>query len=122
MYLSVIPTNKDKMKSFILIICLGLVFISCKKTGTGVAPYQSQGVITGYDPRMCPMCGGLFITIKNDTTKNAPSRYDINQSLQQLGINPNATFPINVSLNWKRDTSALGAFGYIIVTKIKVDN
>ena len=110
------------MKTLIFIVCMGMFFISCKKTGTGVAPYQSRGVITGYDPRTCAECGGLFITIKNDTTKNAPPRYDINESLQQLGINPNATFPINVSLDWKHDTTALGGFGYIIVTKIKVDN
>jgi hypothetical protein len=108
------------MKALILIICLGLIVIACKKNG--VTPYQSQGVITGYDLRTCAQCGGLFITIKNDTTKNAPPRYDIDESLQQLGINPNAKFPINVSLNWRRDTTALGRYGYIIVSKIKVIN
>lgn len=112
------------MKTFIFIVCLGVIFISCKKAGTtsGVSPYQSQGVITGYDPRTCAECGGLFITIKNDTTKNASPRYDINASLQQLGINPNTKFPINVDLNWMHDTTTLGSFGYIIVTKIKVIN
>jgi hypothetical protein len=108
------------MKTFILIVCLGLIFISCKKNN--VAPYSSQGVITGYDPRTCAECGGLFITIKNDTTKNARPRYNINADLQQLGINPSAKFPINVSLNWKHDTTALGSFGYIIVSQIKVIN
>ena len=50
------------MKTFNFIDCLGLMFISCKKTGTttGVSPYQSQGVITGYDPRTCAECGGLL--------------------------------------------------------------
>jgi hypothetical protein len=117
-YSIVIPI-KDKMKTAILISCLGLVFISCKKSN--VSPYQSQGVITGYDGRTCAECGGLFITIKNDTTKNPLPRYDINESLQQLGINPNTPFPINVSLNWRRDTASLGAYGYIIVSKIKVN-
>jgi len=108
------------MKPAITILCLGLIFISCKKSS--VSHYQSQGIITGYDLRTCAECGGLFITIKNDTTKNAPPHYDINESLQQLGINPNAKFPINVSLNWMHDTTALGRYGYIIVTKIKVIN
>jgi hypothetical protein len=108
------------MKALILILCLALIVISCKKSN--VSPYQSQGVITGYDMRMCPECGGLFITIKNDTTKNAPPKYDINESLQQLGINPNTKFPINVSLNWRHDTTSLGTYGYIIVTQIKVIN
>lgn len=108
------------MKTLFFIVCLGVIFISCKKTG--VSPYQSQGVITGYDPRTCAQCGGLFIIIKNDTTKNAPPHYDINETLQQLGIDPNAKFPINVSLNWMHDTTSLGRYGYIIVTKIKVNN
>ncbi|SDS06803.1 hypothetical protein SAMN05216490_0478 [Mucilaginibacter mallensis] len=108
------------MKAFILIVCLGLITISCKKNS--VSPYKSQGVITGYDLRTCAECGGLFITIKNDTTKNAPSHYDINEDLQQLGINPNTKFPINVSLNWMHDTTSLGKYGYILVSQIKVIN
>ena len=80
-----------------------------------------MGTLTGYDPRECPFCGGLYITIKNDTTKNAPAFYDINSDLQQLGINPNAKFPINVTLDWKRDTSIHGG-NYIIVSRIKVIN
>ena len=111
------------MKKFMLIVCIGLIFISCKKNGAApYGPNQSQGVITGYDLRTCAECGGLFITIKNDTTKNAPPRYDINESLQQLGIDPNTKFPINVSLNWMHDTTALGRYGYIIVSQIKVIN
>jgi hypothetical protein len=66
------------------------------------------------------MCGGLEITIKNDTTKNPPPFYEINASLQQLGISENAKFPINVSLNWKHDTLPLGPYNYIIVSQIKV--
>ncbi|MCC8424977.1 hypothetical protein [Mucilaginibacter sp. UR6-11] len=58
----------------------------------------------------------------NDTTKNAPPHYNINKNLQQLGIDPNKNFPINVSLNWMHDTTTLGSYGYIIVTKIKVLN
>jgi len=70
----------------------------------------------------CAECGGLFIIIKDDTTKSAPPHYRINESLQQLGINPNTKFPINVSLNWSHDTASLGNFGYILVTQIKVNN
>jgi hypothetical protein len=108
------------MKTFVIILSLGLVFISCKKND--VTPYQSQGVITGYDLRTCAECGGLFITIKNDTTKNAPPHYDINAGLQQLGIDPNTKFPINVNLNWRHDTTALGKYDNIIISQIKVIN
>jgi hypothetical protein len=107
------------MKALIFICCLGIIVISCKKNTA--SPFQSQGVITGYDLRACAMCGGLEIVIKNDTAKNPPSFYEINATLQQLGINGNAAFPINVSLNWKRDTSPLGAYNYIVVSQIKVN-
>jgi len=100
-------------------LCLSFIMVSCKKTGEN--PYQSEGVITGYDMRTCAMCGGLEITIKNDTIKNPPAFYEINSDLQQLGINSNAKFPINVSLNWKRDPSPLGAYNYIIVSRLKVN-
>jgi len=104
------------MKTLIILLCAGFIFIGCKKTG--MAPYESEGTITGYDLRTCAMCGGLEIVIKNDTTKNAPPFYDINSTLQQLGINENTTFPINVDLNWKHDTQCAG--NIIIVSKIQV--
>lgn len=107
------------MKTLILII-LSLIVIGCRKTDEQPV-YQSKGIITGYDLRMCAMCGGLEIRIKNDTTKNAPPFYEINASLQQLGINENTPFPINVNLNWKRDPSPMGAYNYIIVSQIKVN-
>ena len=105
------------MKKLITVICLVFILLACKKSN--VTPYSSMGTITGYDPRMCAVCGGLFITIKNDTTKNAPPFYDINSDLQQLGIDPKAKFPINVTLDWKRDTT-MPESNYIIVSRIKV--
>ena len=83
-----------------------------------MSPFQSEGTITGYDPRTCATCGGLEIVIKNDTTKNAPPFYDINSTLQQLGIAESTKFPINVDLNWTHNTQYPG--NYIIVGKIQV--
>lgn len=108
------------MKLPVIIFCLALLFASCKKSNEN--PYQHQGVLTGYDPRYCPspLCGGLLITIKNDTAKNAPGYYHINSSLAQLGIKESTPFPINVNLEYKKDTGIFGTYNYIIVTKIKV--
>jgi hypothetical protein len=110
------------MKTLILIFCLGLIIAGCKKGSVSPGPYQSQGVLTGYDLRMCPspLCGGLLITIKNDTSKNPPPFYHINSSLAQLGISESTQFPINVSLNYKPDTGIFATYNYIIVTQIKV--
>jgi len=108
------------MKTLLTAVCLVLIFAGCKKNT--VAPYQSEGVLTGYDLGECPTCGGIEITIKNDPTTNPPPFYRINKTLGQLGISENAAFPINVSLNWKRDTTAQGFANFIIVSKIKVNN
>ena len=105
------------MKTLILVFCLGLIVVGCKKTNED--HYQSQGVITGYDLRTCQTCGGIEIIIKNDTTKNPPPFYDINSTLPQLGISANSKFPIDVSLNWKHNPSAPGS---ILVSQIKVIN
>jgi hypothetical protein len=106
------------MKALILIVLIAVPFAGCKKSNQ--SPYQSQGVITGLDILFCPVstkCGGLEITIKDDPTKNPPPFYLIYSSLQQLGINQNTKFPINVSLDWKHDTTATD---YIIVSNVKV--
>jgi hypothetical protein len=106
------------MKYLVIILCLALITFGCKKTSE--APYQSQGTLIGYDTRMCPMCGGLEITIKNDTTKNAPASYLIDSPLPNLNLGSNPKFPINVSLNWTHAPAPLGAYRYIIVSEIKV--
>lgn len=110
------------MKALICIFLTGMVFWGCKKSAD-TETYQSQGIITGYDMRQCasPYCGGLFITIKNDTTRNAPASYLINSTLPGLQIDQSTPFPINVSLNWQHDTSIPGINYHIIVTKIRVD-
>ena len=107
------------MKTFIIILCIGLTLAGCKKSGE--SPYQSLGVITGENLGPCytEQCGGLEITIKNDPTKNPPPFYYINPTLPQLGISANTKFPINVSLTWKHDTTATD---YIIVSNVKVLN
>ena len=106
-------------RSILILFCFGVIVGGCKKSPEN--PYQSQGIITGYDLRTCAMCGGLEITIKNDTTNYPPSFYEIISDLLQLDISPNKPFPINVSLNWKRDPSPLGAYNYIIVSGLKVN-
>ena len=105
------------MKPLLLILLMALTFAGCKKSNE--SPYQSLGVITGeyLGPCYSEQCGGLEITIKNDPTKNPPPFYYINSRLSQLGISASMKFPINVSLNWKHDTTATD---YIIVSNVKV--
>ncbi len=98
-----------------------LVFImisGCKKDKQEA--YQSTGHITGYDMRMCAMCGGYFITIDSNDTTSPPISYLISNDLPQLGFNNDTKFPVSVSLNWQPDTQR-GGYPHIIVTKIKVN-
>jgi len=97
---------------------LALSFTACKKGG--VAPYQSQGVITAENLGPCytETCWGLEITIKDDPTKNPPPFYFVDTTLTQLGISDNTKLPKNVSLDWKHDPTTNN---YLIVTSLKVD-
>lgn len=103
----------------LLVILFFVVFVAgCKKETTAI--YQSQGILLGPDYGMCPMCGGMKVEIKNDTTKNAPAFYRTNTDLQKLGLTQTLNYPVNVSLNWYHN-SAVPGDTYIIITKIKVN-
>ena len=104
----------------LLAILILVTFVAgCKKDSNNV--YQSQGVLLGPDMGMCPMCGGLKVEIKNDTTKNAPSFYRTTTDLTKLGLTHTLSYPVNVSLNWYHNSATPGDT-YIIITKIKADN
>lgn len=110
------------MKAFVILLIFSIGFFACKKSN--ILPFKNEGTIIGYDARLCasPMCGGLLISIKNDTTSNPPVYYHINSTLQQLGINESTTFPINVSFNYKPDTGIYDTYHYIVITQIAVVN
>ena len=109
------------MKKLFVLICVACLFAACKKGGVK-PPAQHAGVITGYDLRLCPSpaCGGLLITIKNDTANKQPLYYHINSTLEQMGIDPNHKFPIDVNLSYKPDTGIYYTYHYIVVTYIKI--
>ncbi len=67
-----------------------LTLTGCRKE----IEYQSSGIITGPDYRMCPCCGGWFIEIGENTYRfdRLPENSDID--LQ------NETYPISVKLNY----------------------
>ncbi len=109
------------MKYSIISVCFCFVIIGCTKNNS--ITYKNQGVLIGYDQRMCPepACGGMLINIKNDTTTNPPPFYHINATLAQLGINESTKFPINVNFNYLPDTGRFVNYNYIIITQIKLN-
>ncbi|HWZ15054.1 MAG TPA: hypothetical protein VNW95_07420 [Mucilaginibacter sp.] len=109
------------MKNLLLIFFITLLSIGCKKKDNGPF-YASRGTILGEDLRMCALCGGLKIAIENDTTKNAPAFYLIDETHSaSLNFGPNPKYPINVTLDWKHDTSFYSNT-FIIITRIRAIN
>jgi len=74
---------------FLLILCVA----ACEDDAN---PYESEGIITGVDPRLCPSpcCGGFFIEIENITylAGGLPS--------DNLDIT-SMTLPLPVYLDWE---------------------
>lgn len=109
------------MKYSFIAFCFCLGIIGCTKNNSTY--YKNQGVLMGYDQRLCPSpaCGGILITIKNDTAINPPPFYHVNTSLTHLGISETTKFPINVSFDYLPDTGRYAAYNYIIITQIKLN-
>jgi hypothetical protein len=77
----------------ILIIVLLVGFVCCRKDTR--SDYQSTGVITGPDPRMCVCCGGWLIVIDSIT-------YNFNSVPVTSNIDlEKETFPLFVKLDWQ---------------------
>lgn len=79
-------------------VLLIIGFVSCQKPNT--SDFQSTGIITGVDMKMCACCGGYYIQIDNVTyefeTLPASSTIDLQKE----------TFPIMVKLDWQLSTKS----------------
>jgi hypothetical protein len=110
-------TILDKLKNRIPLICALLLLTTCtyndlkKEDGN----FESKGIITGRDLRLCPSpcCGGWDITIDNENYNfyKLPSNSTINLETEK--------FPLKVKLDWERDS--LGC-NLIDISRIATDN
>jgi hypothetical protein len=84
-----------KHKTVLGICLIVLGFLCCQKEGN--YKYESIGIITGQDARMCPSpcCGGWFIKIDSLTYEfdSLPDNSNINLAVEK--------FPLVVKLNWQ---------------------
>lgn len=86
------------MKNILLAIIFVLsILTACKKN---IDTSYSDGIITGFDARMCMCCGGYFIKI--DTLQY---RFYENPDTNIIKTN-GAIFPIFVRLKWKLKDNA----------------
>jgi hypothetical protein len=87
------------MKQLILLLCLSVSLLSCKKESTTV----SDAVITGYDARLCACCGGLMINFENNPDPYTGTFYLINEMPANSGITTSSTFPIYLKVEWEKE-------------------
>jgi hypothetical protein len=81
---------------------------------------MDKGIITGFDSRACPCCGGLMINFKGETQPYKGEFYLIQNSPTEFGIGNYSTFPIYVKVNWESVGCLQGGLGNLIkVTKFK---
>lgn len=107
------------MKAFsrIILIVVSLIFlVSCKKEDS----YMNDGVITGFDTRACPCCGGMMINFKGETEPYRGDFYLIQNSPTEFGLDANTKFPVYVSVDWVNTGCMVGGTGNLIrITRFK---
>ena len=77
---------------------------SCKKesvTGT-------NAVITGFDARACPCCGGFMINFDGETQPYKGNFFLIDNTAAALKISETENFPINVKVDTAKSDKTCG--------------
>ena len=77
---------------------------SCKKesiTGT-------NAVITGFDGRACPCCGGFMINFDGETQPYKGNFFLIDNTAAALSISETENFPINVKVDTTKSDKTCG--------------
>lgn len=72
---------------------------SCKQAA-GTEP--KEAILTGFDQRACPCCGGLMMTLNGEPKPYVAPFYLIDNDPASLGIDAAATFPIRVSVEYEK--------------------
>ena len=70
----------------------------------------TDAIITGFDPRACPCCGGLMINFNNEIRPYIGNYYYIDNPSTDLGITGYSTFPIYVKIKWVKLTKCNNKF------------
>jgi len=94
-------------------LSVSLCLITCTYENIGGEKFQSTGIITGRDMRLCPSpcCGGWDITIENQfyTFGTLPNNSGIDLEKEK--------FPLKVKLNWRVDSICWNHIEILKITK-----
>ena len=97
----------------IIILFLVIGISSCKKNKT--ITYSDSGTLTGFDPRLCACCGGVFLDSDDTNIYHIESLPGM--SGEDFG---KLTFPKRIKYNWSFDRDCNGTV-YLKITSYKFD-
>lgn len=81
---------------------------------------MTLAVITGYDTRSCPCCGGLMINFNGETEPYKGAFYLIQNNPAEFGVDSATHFPLYVRVEWINEGCTVGALGNLItITRYK---
>ena len=66
---------------------------------------MNEGVLTGYDMRLCGCCGGIMISFSGTTAPYSGS-YKLISNGADFGFNGAEKFPIAVKIDWVADSTS----------------
>lgn len=78
---------------------------------------MSNARIIGFDPKLCPCCGGTEITIDGVPNPDGGSYFLIGQLPAGFDLGSDPTFPIYVKIDWKIDTDHCSG-NYVDISRI----
>jgi hypothetical protein len=84
---------------FSLVVIAGTGSDGCKKEKE---KDMDNALLTGFDQRQCPCCGGPMLTFSKDPTPYKDSFYLVENDLAVFGISESTTFPVAVKVAWKK--------------------
>jgi len=99
------------MKNLIFIVLTSLLLVSCSNDSDN--DFNSEGLITGIDLRLCACCGGYFIEIE-DVVYNFTDEFPNKESLDLENL------PLKVKLNWELKSG--GCDNFITISAIEPIN
>ncbi|GAA4751181.1 hypothetical protein [Flavisolibacter ginsenosidimutans] len=98
------------------VIFLSLFGASCEKTASSSASLK-DAVITGFDQRACPCCGGLMINFSGETQPYTGTFYLVDNDPAEFKISTASAFPIAVRVQYSALDKCFGK--YVRISKLE---
>ncbi|WP_462222485.1 hypothetical protein [Ferruginibacter sp.] len=96
------------------IIMISIRSTSCKKESTTLL----KAIVTGFDARACPCCGGFMINFDGETQPYKGNFFLIDNTAAELKISATENFPINVNVDTSKSSMTCGT-NFVHINKLE---